>query len=122
MKWNNATRAIERRHKARKFNMGNLLRDCKPNSISLDGKRLVLPFSNKANYERMQEELDDPSSRKLLSDALAYFFGEGCEYELTLANGQPTSGNANKTAQQSPLVRAALGMGARILQEQEVEE
>ena len=121
--WNSVTRAIERRHKARKFNMGNLLRDCKPNSISLDGKRLVLPFSNKANYDRMQEELEDPASRKLLSDALAYFFGEECEYELTLVNGQSANGGANKTARDdSYLVRAALGMGARIIQDQEVEE
>ena len=57
-----------------------------------------------------------------MADALSQFFGEGCEYELTLANGQQAPGNTNKTAQQSPLVRAALGMGARIIQEQEVEE
>ena len=82
----------------------------------------MLPFTNKANLERMQEELEDPSSRQRMAEALATSFGEGCEYELKLANGQQASGNANKTAQNSPLVRAALGMGARILQEQEVEE
>ena len=100
-----------------------MLRDCKVNSISLDGQTLVLPFTNNANLERMQEELEDPSSSKRMTEALAQFFGEGCDYQLTLANGQQANGNANKTAQQSPLVRAALGMGARILQEeQEVEE
>ena len=121
VQWNNTVKSLSR-HKGKKYNLGALLRDCKVNSISLDGKRLVLPFTNKANFERMQEELEDAASKKRMSDALSQFFGEGCDYELTLANGQQASGNANKTAQQSPLVRAALGMGARIIQEQEVEE
>ena len=121
VQWNNAVKSLSR-HKGRKYNLGALLRDCKVNSISLDGKTLVLPFTNKANYERMQEELEDPESRKRMTEALTNSFGEGSDYRLTLAGGQQTNGNANKTAQQSPLVRAALGMGARILQEQEVEE
>ena len=121
VQWNNTVKSLSR-HKGRKYNLGALLRDCKVNSISLSGEKLVLPFTNKANLERMQEELDDPASRKRMTDALAEFFGDGCDYELTLANGQQTAGTGNKTAQQSPLVRAALGMGARIIQEQEVEE
>ena len=121
VQWNNTVKSLSR-HKGRKYNLGALLRDCKVNSISLDGKTLVLPFTNKANLERMEEELEDPASRKRMVEALAAAFGEGCEYQLTLANGQQANGNANKTAQQSPLVRAALGMGARIIQEQEVEE
>ena len=121
VQWNNTVKSLSR-HKGRKYNLGALLRDCKVNSISLDGKTLVLPFTNKANLERMQEELEDPASRARMSEALASYFGAGCEYQLTLANGQQASGGTNKTAQQSPLVRAALGMGARILQEQEVEE
>ena len=121
VQWNNTVKSLSR-HKGRKYNLGALLRDCKVNSISLDGKTLVLPFTNKANLERMEEELEDPASRKRMIEALSAAFGEGCEYQLTLANGQQANGNANKTAQQSPLVRAALGMGARIIQEQEVEE
>ena len=99
-----------------------MLRDCKVNSISLDGQTLVLPFTNKANLERLQEELEDPGSRTRMAEALASSFGEGCDYRLTLASGQPANGGSSKTAQQSPLVRAALGMGARILHEEEVEE
>ena len=121
VRWNDTVKSLSR-HKGRKYNLGALLRDCKVNSITLEGQTLVLPFSNKANLERMQEELEDPSSRQRMAEALATSFGEGCGYELTLANGQQASGNANKTAQNSPLVRAALGMGARILQEQEVDE
>ncbi len=121
VQWSDTVKSLSR-HKGRKYNLGALLRDCKVSGISLDGKRLTLPFTNKANYERMQEELEDPAAHKRMTDALSQFFGEGCEYELTLANGQQTPGNTHKTSQQSPLVRAALGMGARIIQEQEVEE
>ena len=121
VRWNDTVKSLSR-HKGRKYNLGALLRDCKVNSITQEGQTLVLPFTNKANLERMQEELEDPSSRQRMAEALATSFGEGCQYELTLAGGQQSPGNSNKTAQNSPLVRAALGMGARILQEQEVEE
>ena len=108
VQWNDTVKALSR-HKGRKYNLGALLRDCKVNSITLDGKTLTLPFTNKANLERMEEELEDPSSRSRLSEALAQSFGEGCSYQLTLANGQQAGGNANRPSQQSPLVRAALG-------------
>ena len=121
VQWNNTVKTLSR-HKGKKYNLGALLRDCKVNSISLDGKTLVLPFTNKANLERMEEELEDPSSRNRLSEALGQVFGEGCGYKLILANGPQAGGSANRPSQQSPLVRAALGMGARILQEEEVEE
>ena len=107
------------RHKGRKYNLGALLRDCKANSVSLDGDTLVLPFANKANLERMQEEMDDPSSRNRVTEAVATSFGSAYDFRLTLANGNGAAGNNSKTAQQSPLVRAAQSMGARILQEVE---
>ena len=121
VQWNNTVKALSR-HKGRKYNLGALLRDCKVNSISLDDKTLVLPFTNKANLERMQEELEDPASRKRLTEALTQSFGEGCEYQLTLANGQQSGGSASNPAQQSSLVRAAQGMGAKIIQVRDEDE
>ena len=109
-----------RRYKG-KYALDGLLREC-DNTAFLEEKTLVLPFRHKSNMERMQEELDNPVSQQKMTEALASHFGEGCDYRLTMSNAQQANGNANKTAQQSPLVRAALGMGARILQEQEVEE
>ena len=111
VRWNDTVKSLSR-HKGRKYNLGALLRDCKVNSITLEGQTLTLPFTNKANLERMQEELEDPSSRQRMTEALNATFGEGCQYELTLANGQQAPGNSNRNAQNSPLVRAALGMGA----------
>ena len=114
-KWLTAVKVLGR-HKGKKYNLGALLRDCKANSVSLDADTLVLGFSNKANLERMQEEMEDPGSRRQVSDAVTNAFGATYEFRLTMANGGSTT-NTVKTAQQSSLVRTALGMGARVLEE-----
>ena len=105
------------RHKGKKYNLGALLRDCKANAVSLEGNTLVLGFSNKANLERMQEEMEDPGSRRQVTEAVTESFGATYELRLTLANGNGATANTVKTAQQSSLVRTALGMGARVLEE-----
>ena len=118
-KWMTAVKALGR-HKGRKYNLGALLRDCKATAIFLEGEVLVLPFTNKANLERMQEEMDDPGSRGRVTEAVSDSFGTAYEFKLTLANGNGAGiNNTQTTQQQSPLVRAALGMGARILEEVE---
>ncbi|MBC8280159.1 MAG: DNA polymerase III subunit gamma/tau [Chloroflexi bacterium] len=114
-KWLVAVKVLGR-HKGKKYNLGALLRDCKANAVSLDSDTLVLGFSNKANLERMQEEMEDPGSRRQVSDAVTDAFGATYEFRLTLANAGSTA-NTVKTAQQSSLVRTALGMGARVLEE-----
>ena len=118
VKWMEAVKVLQR-YKGRKYNLGALLRDCRANTISLDGQTLVLPFTNKANLERMQEEMDDSGSRTRVNEALLGSFGTSYEIRLTLANGNSAPGNAARNSQQSPLVRAALGMGGRILEEVE---
>ena len=105
------------RLKGKKYNLGALLRDCKPNAVSLEGNTLVLGFSNKANLERMLEEMDDPGSRRQVSQAVTDSFGATYKFQLTMANGSGATANTAKTAQQSSLVRTALGMGARVLEE-----
>ncbi|MQG33307.1 MAG: DNA polymerase III subunit gamma/tau [SAR202 cluster bacterium] len=105
------------RHKGKKFNLGALLRDCKANAVSLEDNTLVLGFSNKANLERMQEEMADPGSRRQVNEAVANSFGQAYELRMELANGGGATANTAKTAQQSSLVRTALGMGARVLEE-----
>ena len=104
------------RLKGKKYNLGALLRDCKANAVSLEGNTLVLGFSNKANLERMQEEMEDPSSRRQVSDAVTGAFGTAYELRIGMANGVGATASTAKTAQQSSLVRAALGMGARVLE------
>ena len=105
------------RHKGKKYILGALLRGCKAEAISLDGETLVLPFTHSTNMERMQEEMDDPTSKGLVAQVIGECFGHSYDVKITLAEGNGSGGANPKASQNSPLVRAAMGMGARILEE-----
>ena len=96
--------------------MGALLRSCKDRY--LDGETLVLAFSHRSNLERMQQELDDPQSLKAINEAIAQSLGNSYHLRLTLDGNAKSSIISSPT--ESPLVRAAMGMGARILEEREL--
>jgi hypothetical protein len=116
VRWQATVKALGR-YKGKKYNLGALLRDCKADAITLEGDTLLLPFTHRANMERMQEEMDDPQGQRLVSEAVAKFFGTPCVFKLTLAGDSGDSNSSVRQAQQSALVRAALGMGARIVEE-----
>ena len=106
------------RCKGKKYNLGALLRDCKPDMVALEDGTLVLPFAHRTNMERMQEEMNDPGARRQVTEAVSKFFGSPYNFRLILSGETgERSGNGRGAAQQSPLVRTALGMGARILEE-----
>ena len=105
------------RHKGKKYNLGALLRDCRSDAISLDGDTLVLAFSHRTHMERMQEEMDDPNGRKLVTDMVTRFFERPYGFKLTLLEDNGTGGTSPRSAQNSSLVRVAMGMGARIIEE-----
>ena len=87
-------------------------------TIRLDGETLVLPFAHRANWDRMQEEMEEPGGQRMISEAVVKFFGPSYDFRLTLIGDNGDGSNANaRPIQQSPLVRTALGMGARILEE-----
>ena len=119
-RWEQAVRQLGR-VKGSKYNLGALLRDCRSNSVHLadDNNTLVLPFSNAANLDRMQEELNDPRVRDTIEQAIEQFFGSRHTFQVTLAgaNGDGAQPTRN-SIQDSPLVRTAMGLGARILDEQ----
>ena len=112
--WSELVKALSR-HKGRRFNIGALLRDCR--SQHLEEETLVLGFAHRSHLERMQEELDDPQAMKVVTEALAKSLGASYQVKLTLLDDNGAS-NTSSTAQ-SPLVRAALSMGARIIEERE---
>ena len=114
--WTATVKALAR-HKGKKYNLGALLRDCRSDAVSLDGDTLVLAFSHRTHLERMQEEMEDPKGRSLLSEMVGQFFDKPYEFKLTLLEGNGPGGAASRPAQNSPLVRTAMGMGARILEE-----
>ena len=111
-----------------KYSLGALLRDCRLDNIhfSDDDATLMLPFSNAANYDRMQEELNDPRVHAKMKETIAKHFQRPLDFAVTLAgaNGSaapPSPGGARAPArapaQDSPLLRTAIGLGARILED-----
>jgi DNA polymerase-3 subunit gamma/tau len=104
------------RHKGKKYNLGALLRDCRPDTVTLEAGTLVLPFTHRANMERMQEEMEDPKGRRLVADVVSQIFGASYDFKLTLLEENRDSSVAGP-AQNSPLVRVAIGMGARVIEE-----
>ncbi len=114
-RWMGTVKALGR-CKGKEYNLGALLRDCRSESVTIEGDTLVLAFSHSSNLERMQKEMEDPNSRKMVNETVEKFFGTPYQFRLTLVadNG---SNAPSRTSQQSPLVRAAMGMGARIVEE-----
>ncbi len=123
-RWGEAVRQLGRA-KGSKYNLGALLRDCRPDSVHLSEPAsasgpatLVLPFSNAANLDRMQEELNDPRVRDIIEQAIEQIFGERHPFTVTLAgaNGDGARQTRN-SVQDSPLYRTAIGLGARPIEE-----
>ena len=101
------------RHKGKRFNIGALLRDCKNQHI--EGESLILAFAHRSHLERMQEELDDPQGKKTVNEAILKSLGVSYEFKLTLVDDNGAGGVP--TVAKSPLIQAALSMGARIMEE-----
>ena len=112
--WNDLVRALSR-IKGRRFNIGALLRDCRGQQV--EGENLVLAFAHRSHLERMQQELEDPQSQRAVQEALEKHLGRAYALSLTLSEDNGTHSGASPS--RSPLVRYAMGMGAKILEEQE---
>jgi DNA polymerase-3 subunit gamma/tau len=106
------------RHKGKRFNLGALLRDCREREVA-DGL-ITLKFSHRSHMERMQEELGDPQSRKVLREALQDALDGSYEIEVSAMEGQ-ANGPRQSPSQRSHLVRAAQAMGAQVVAEKEEE-
>ena len=114
--WQATVKALGRAT-GRRYNLGALLRDCKPNTITFEGDTLLIPFVHRPNMERMQEEMEDPGSRNLVTEAVTRYFGTPYNFRITLAGQTEEGAQSNRPNQHSPLVRTALNMGARIVED-----
>ena len=112
--WSEMIKTLSR-YKGKRFNIGALLRDCR--SQRMEGDTLVLTFAHRSHLERMEEELADPQGMRTVNEAMTKILGASYELRLTLM-GDNGAGRV-PSAGQSPLVRAALGMGARITEERD---
>ena len=114
--WQATVKALGRAT-GKRYNLGALLRDCKPNTISLEGDTLLIPFVHRPNMERMQEELEDPNSRRMVTEAVTRFFGTPYDFKITLSGQTEEGSQSSRPNQHSPLVRTAMNMGARIVED-----
>ena len=119
--WEETVRQLSRT-KGNKYSLGALLRDCRTESVHLsdDGATLMLPFRNVANLDRMQEELADPKVRDTIEQAIEQCFGTHHAFEVTLVGGNGENNRPSRNpAQDSHLLRTAIGLGARIVEDQQ---
>ena len=114
--WQATVKALGRAT-GKRYNLGALLRDCKPNTITLEGDTLLIPFVHRPNMERMQEELEDPNSRRMVTEAVTRFFGTPYDFKITLSGQTDEASQSSRPNQHSPLVRTAMNMGARIVED-----
>ena len=102
--------------KPNKFNIGALLLDCVKRYTEDD--TLVLVFRTRPNMERLQEEMENPDTRRLIQETVEQVTGTAYKLRLSLADRAGSMGSAPR----GHLVRAARAMGAHIVEEVESEE
>ena len=113
--WSNVLRSLARQ-KGRRFNLGALLRSSTAREIE-DGT-IVVRYAHSSHRERIEEELDDPQTRRLVEDAFTQALGES--YKIRVSEAEASDGGARQSpVQSSHLVRAAVAMGAQVAGDKE---
>ena len=83
--WQAALKALSK-EKGTKYNIGALLRDCRPENLRMNGEVLTAPFRNANNLERMREELGNHDVQQKVNAVLTDALGVHCRLEATLEN------------------------------------
>ena len=99
-----------------RLKLGAMLRSAKEREVS--GHTIILRYPSRSNVERLQQELDNPESKRALDDAIAKAMGSMFQVEVALSNGANGAG-MRRASQSSHLVQAAQAMGARVISERE---
>ena len=116
-RWTQVIKSLSK-NKGVRYNLGALLRDCRAETVTLDDSVLTVPFKNRANLERFQEELENPGSKTMMDQAVTSHFGSETTYRLILAPQGPQKNSGKNT---TPLVTRATNMGARIVEHQDMD-
>ena len=113
--WNEVLRAL--RTTGARFKIGALLRGSR--EYTLEDNKLVVRFAHNSHVERINQEIDNPSVKRELKQALSQIMGG--EYELVPELISSDNGSDTRRANQSHLVVAAQRMGARLVEKFEEE-
>ena len=85
-RWQQTVRELMR-VKGNRYNLGALLRDCRPNDVHpADDGTLIVPFTHAANLHRMEEELLSLEVRNAVEQAIASSYGISLAFKVVLAN------------------------------------
>lgn len=106
------------RNAGNRFKLDALLRSSK--DFTLEERKITVRFSHKSHYDRITEELGNPDVIRQLRSVIDGAMGD--EYEVLTELASDANGTSLRQAGQSPLVRAAQGMGARIIEPKEGDE
>ena len=109
--WDQLLRALNRTT-GKRYNLAALLRGASSHEVV--ESELRVHFTHRSNAERMEEELGDVNGRKAVEDAVAAAFGVQLSVKAVHGAGGDTKNNPGDPSD-SPLVRAAMAMGARII-------
>ena len=118
-KWAKVTFAL-RRTKFRRYTLGPLLKGAEVGEP--EGGKLVLRFQSRTLRENVLQELQDVRSMEALQKAVEEVYGTPLQVALAPADDNGGAPPGQSAAVDSPLVRAALAMGARIVGEEEAAE
>ena len=113
VQWPEILRAL--RNTGSRFKLGPVLRSAR--GVSLDGGRIVAPFTHESHFERFKGEMDNPGVKREVSAIINQAMG--ADYEIVGQLSTENNGPTRKQANQSHLVRAAQLMGARIVEQRE---
>lgn len=113
--WNEVLRAL--RTTGARFKLGALLRGSREYTIEDD--KLIVRFAHGSHVERINQEIDNPSVKRELNQALSRTMGG--EYELVPELISNENGSETRRANQSHLVMAAQRMGAKLVDRYEEE-
>ena len=119
-KWRNVWDGL-RRTKFRRWVLGPVLSNVIPPEPA-DGK-ITLRFKSRSMRERFMEEMDDPRAREALRTAIDREYGGALKLEVASpADEAEAAKEKASAASESPLVRAAMVMGATVVSEEDAEE
>ncbi len=111
-KWDAFVQSLSR-VKGKQFVLGALLRGASSHDLG-DGE-LIVRFAHRSNAERMLEELASEHSKKALDDAATAAYGVKLSVNAVHGAAGPTGESSASSPMDSPLVRTAMAMGARII-------
>ncbi|MBI2966083.1 MAG: DNA polymerase III subunit gamma/tau [Chloroflexi bacterium] len=113
--WETVCRTLNRT-KGKRFVLGPLLKASQ--SQSIEGQTMAVRYTSKANGERLEEEIADAHSRRTIEAAVADAFGVPLSVRVVYETPNTAGGvGAGQSALDSKLVRAAITMGARVIDE-----